>query len=150
MQGNNGTPVAYTLTLRSKIIKGVYSGVLPVVYYLLCFYLGVSSIFWVLPLTFVVALLYAIPLFVNVSRIKNGDYISIKPFIVGDLLYSIAPSVGVAFIAALVIYLFVKGLELVFMFTIILTLLFVLVNLYFWLSYYVNNTIVKRIFNRKD
>lgn len=146
MQGNNPNTTAYTLTKKAKIIKAALSAALPLVYYGLCFFLGVTSILWILPLTFLMAILYIIPLFINVSKIKKGNYISIKPFIITDLLYGILPSVSSTFALALGLYLFIKGFELVFMFAIILSALFILVNSYFWFSYYINNTVIKRIF----
>ncbi len=145
MQANNSEKTAYTLTKKSKIIKAALSAALPVVYYVLCLCLGVSSILWVLPLTFIMAISYTIPLFLNVRKIKFGNYNSIKPFVMSDLAFWMLPSVLSAFLLALGIYIFTDGLELVFMFAIILSALFVFVNLYFWLSYYVNNTILKRL-----
>lgn len=145
MQVNNSEKTAYTLTKKSKIIKAALSAALPVIYYILCLCLGVSSVFWILPLTFLMAVSYTIPLFINVRKIKCGNFVSVKPFIISDLLFWMTPSVLSAFLLALGIYIFTEGLELVFMFAIILSALFVFVNLYFWLSYYVNNTVIKRL-----
>jgi len=146
MQENNSSKAAYTLTRKTKIAKAVFSAALPAVYYFLCMFLGVSSVLLVLPMTFFVAIAYAIPLFVNVSIIKKGNYPSIKPFIIGDLLFMIAPAVCSAFAVALALFLFAEEATLVFMFALILVLIFVVINLYFWFSYYVNNTVIKRLF----
>lgn len=147
MQVNNQTPTAYTLTKKSKIIKAAFSAALPLVYYSICFLLGVSSIIWVLPLTFLMAIGYTVPLFINQSKIKKGNYLSVKPFIVSDLLFGILPSVLTTFGVALGLYIFVGGIDrIVFMFAIIISAIFVVVNLYFWFSYYINNTVIKRIF----
>ena len=146
MQVNKQAPTAYTLTKKTKIIKAAFSAALPLVYYVLCFCLGVSSIIWVLPLTFLMAIGYTIPLFINLGKIKKGNYVSVRPFIVSDLLFGILPSVLSTFAVALGLYIFISGFELVFMFAIIISAIFVVVNLYFWLSYYINNTVVKRIF----
>ncbi len=146
MQVNNSTPTAYTLSKKSKIIKAVFSAALPAVYYFLCMFLGVSSILLVLPMTFFVAIAYTVPLFMNVSMIKKGNYASIKPFVKADSLYMLLPSVASAFAMALVLFLFVDEAVLVFMFALILSCIFVVVNLYFWFSYYINNTVVKKLF----
>jgi len=146
MQVNNSSATAYTLTKKAKIIKAALSAALPLVYYGLCYFLGVSSILWILPLTFIMGIAYTVPLFINVKKIKNSNYLSVKPFILSDLLYWILPSVSSTFALALGLYLFIEGFELVFMFAIILSVLFIIVNLYFWLSYYINNTVIKRIF----
>lgn len=146
MQVNNSSKTAYTLTKKTKIIKAVFSAALPAVYYFLCMFLGVSSVILVLPMTFFVAIAYAIPLFINVSVIKKGEFSSIKPFVIGDLLFMMLPAVCSAFSLALTLFLFSDDATLVFMFAIILVLIFIVINLYFWFSYYINNTVIKKLF----
>ena len=148
MQQTNDTPTAYKAGRKEKIIRLATALVLPLIFYLVCYFMKVGSILWILPMTFILALLFTVPCFINVGKIKNGNYESVKPFILTDLLYYLLPAVGMSFASALFLYLFFDEFKFIFILTIILVSLFILIDAYFWLSYYVNNTIGRRMKKR--
>lgn len=128
----------------NKIARLTLSVALPLAFYLGCIFIQVSSILWLIPFTFVLVLLFAIPFIVTLSKIKNEPSPSVKPLIFTDLLYYLIPTITVSFLLGLFLYIFFPAFKHVFMLTIILFMVTVFTCLVFWLSYIINNALSKR------
>lgn len=137
----------YTPCKAEKIARLVLSAILPLGFYLVCYYVSVSSILWLMVATFAVAFIYSLPDIFSLSRIKNGCYGSIKGFIVTDALYSLLPSLVISFLVAIFYFLFLKSFDNVFMLTIILSFIFVAISCFFYMAYLLCNAFAKR-FNK--
>lgn len=127
-----------------KIARLVLSLVLPLAFYLVCFFVAVSDLIWLIAATFAAAILFAVPCFANLFRIKSGVFSSVKPFIAADFFYTLLPSAAVSFLLALMFYLFAKSFDGVFMLSLLLVLLFTVISLCFWQLYVIASLLAKR------
>lgn len=143
--GKGGRPL---ISKKEKTARLVLSAVLPLGFYLVCYFVSVSSLAWLVAATFAAALAYAVPCMVNVHRIKSSTHGTIKPFIFADAVYSLLPSAFVSFALGLLFYLFVKSFDGVFMLSILLIILFAVICLCFWQVYFICNAFAKRFGRR--
>ncbi len=138
------------ISKKASIAKAVYYSAVPSAYIIVCTYMKVSALLWMIPITALAVLLYTIPFFGMQNSIKKeNDINSIKPYILSDFLYALLPSCGISFFLSLGIYVF-SDADLVWMFYIIYISAAVLIALYFWLSYYIFGTVYKKIKSKLD
>lgn len=130
---------------KAKAGRSVYSALLPLLYLIACYKVGVTSVLLFIPFAMIVTLLFMLPFFINVHKIKQATVASIKPFILDDLLFSALPSIATAFFASLAMYIFFDGFQLIWMFSSTAIVLFVVFTLYIWLVYWINNSIAKKL-----
>ena len=141
----------YAPSTLEKIIKAIFSALLPVVYFVLCFKVNAEEpLVWLLPFTFICVFAYSAPFIYTQSRIKARGGESIKPYIASDALFVLLPAVICSLASALVFYIFTPDSELIWFFALILTAAFILISAYFWLSYYMNVTIARKIRARRQ
>lgn len=126
-------------------LRAVYSAILPLAFLFVCGIPSFSSLMFFMPALIVTAVLYLLPLYFSLAKIKSDTVKSIKPYILKDLLFSLLPAVAVCFFASLFIHLFVDGFALIWFFSPIIICTVVLVTLYFWLLYWFNNSLVKKV-----
>jgi len=145
MQSNNNN----SLRNKENIIKATLGICLPLAYYYVCFF-GYYSILFFIPATIVVSVLYSVPYFLNAHKIKSNNVTTIKAFIVNDALFSLLPASSCCVLTAIILETFFTGYEDVWLFAVILLLIFIIVALYFWLRYFVSNSVIKRLKEKKD
>ena len=133
------------ISKKAKIGKAVFYTLLPVSYIIVCNFVTIANLLWLLPISAFVAVLYTIPFFIIQSKIKAKAVVSIKPFILSDLLYALLPSCGVSFFLSIGIYIFSDIGSTAMLFCGIIIGMFILITLYFWLSYYMYGIVYKKI-----
>ena len=144
----------YTVSKTEKAIKSAFSALLPVVYFVLCYKAGAEAeagldgVVWLLLYTFACALVYAVPFVITQSRIKARAGDSIKPYIAADALFVFLPAAVSSLASALLFYIFSSDRGYIWFFAFVLLAAFILITLYFWLSYYVNIVIARKIKSR--
>ncbi len=138
------------LSKKATIVKAVFYALLPLAYLTVCNFIHIESVIWLLPISALVAILYTIPHFAMQAKAKSKEVITVKPFIISDLLYALLPSYGVAFFFTVGVYVFADGGDACWLFCCIALATFTLITLYFWLSYYIYGIVYKKIKSRFD
>lgn len=129
---------------KYNIGKCILSAILPWAYLLVCFGFKYKLILF-FPALLLLSFLYIAPFFTQAAQAKNEDIKSIKPFIISDALFALLPSLLSCTLTSVVLDVFFEGFDLVWFFSPILMAVFVFLTLYFWLKYYVNNKVLKKI-----
>lgn len=124
-----------------KALRLAVALLVPACFYLVCGFLKVGSLLWIVPAAFVAAAVYALPCLVNVAAIRGGGYASVKPFVAADALCCLLPALCASLVQALFLYLFFDRFRHIFLPALLLCLLFTLTQLCFWLLYCLINAV---------
>lgn len=130
---------------KNKVIiavRCIISFLLPHIYIFICYGTELGLLL-LLPTVFIISLVYIIPFLINGAKIKAASVPTIVSFVISDLLFSIIPSVAGCFFTSLVLYIFFEGFKDIWFFSTIIIVVYTVLTLYFWLKYYVANSISK-------